>query len=71
MKLLILVTLIAAGVAASSNELLLARTEPSKTAAFTVDTEKDFHFELGRGGGMDVPAKNSREHEKPLWQSVK
>lgn len=53
MKSLILIMLLAAGFTACSKELPLARTEPSKTAAFAVDTKKDFHFELGRGSGME------------------
>lgn len=31
----------------------LTRTEPSKTAAFKIDPEKDFRITLGRGSGMD------------------
>ncbi len=31
----------------------LAKTEPAKAPPFKIDPAKDFHIELGRGGGMD------------------
>jgi hypothetical protein len=31
----------------------LSKTEPDKSAPFTVDLGRAFHFELGRGSGMD------------------
>ena len=80
MKLLILVTLIATAVTACSKELALARTEPSKKAAFAVDTGKGFHFELGRGSGMDGldtvafgrdgVVTMFRQHPQGKWQTA-
>lgn len=39
--------------ALEADEEPLSRTVPSRSPVFTVDSSKDYHFELGRGSGLD------------------
>jgi len=76
----LMMALFAATIAACGKDHPLDRVEPAKTEAFSVDLGKDFHFELGRGSGLDGldtvafgrdgKVTLFRQHPQGSWQTT-